>query len=1250
MDPVGRRRASTYSTGGGGTVLEHRYGATLLAALLTGEPVDLMESPFTLTKVTFQDRVCPVDDVVIEGTTTNGDRRRVAIAVRRNPVISDKDIEFLNILAKFVQVVRGQPRDLMDGRLRLAMAVADPHNGARELRRLTELARDRADSASFWESIDAGDIASAQRRRCRRLLAAVATVSGLAADTAGAAELVWQLLRFLYVLLLRIEGDVQPDWTRWAATLARSTAGPVEGDRLLAYLYELTGRKAPGGAEITREALRQQLAGKFVVSDRLGRTIWINKASSGDVSTGTRSVDGECDQRPASLLVAHANPRDLGVHAPIVVPGAVRGQPAYVPRAIDDQLRGLVRAGATRGCFVLLLGGSCVGKTRTAYEAILKLLPDWELFQPGDADEVRSYAANPPPRTVLWLDELHNYLGGARGLSAATMRALRKSNASVIVIGTLWPDKYLTYTSLPTDSDDDPYAPERALLRLADVVDVPTALSGHELEHAEAISHTDPRIRTALNSTDFGMTQVLAAAPHLVRRWESAPTPTANAVITAAADARRMGIFQPLTASMLAEAAMGYLSASERAAAQATWFDSAITYATQRLHGATAALSAVADNTGTVTGYVVADYLVQRGSQTRRTAVPPDAFWLACATHVQDPTGHFRLGLAAEHRGLVALAESFYRSSSAAGDVNARDQLIRLLCTERRIDDAMAVLRLAAAKGEPDANKRLATLLERNGELAEAADVWRSMVPDDQAAYPPLAAALERNNEVGAAVAVWKQAAASGVTDAVYQLVSMFERHGRVDEAVEVLRHAGTGGDARAWEHLIQLLQRHNRAGEVDQVRRDALAAGAPGALARLVRMLEAQHRPADVEAVLRQAAKDGRRGARAWLARHLELQGAAGQAEQVLREAADRGDDNARHELERFLYRQQPDETEDRLRQRVAEGEAHAEYKLAAHLERRAEYDRLIEFWKTRGDCGDPHALYALAGVLDRVGRVDDALDVFHQLVRLGWSMFGSIAEILEERGQYAEAIEAWRRAVAAGELGAWESLAWLLEHQNRFDEAEQVLREAAGDSAALRDLARFLSERGKLADVENLWRDAVGAGDLVGAGELIQVLTELDQCGPAEAILRRAMADGLPKAYVQLAGLLERQGQIDRAIEVWQSAALMGDHSARDQIADLLEQEGRLDEAIAVRQAAVDAGERDAREKLVRLLERCGHVDRAADVWRAGIAAGEPGAHSRLAGLLDRYGRRVEASEAWRQAVEAGEPLARSSLVRHL
>jgi hypothetical protein len=56
------------------------------------------------------------------------------------------------------------------------------------------------------------------------------------------------------------------------------------------------------------------------------------------------------------------------------------------------------------------------------------------------------------------------------------------------------------------------------------------------------LTEADPRLRVALAaSADGGMTQLLAAGPQLVRWWEQAPTPYAQAVLTAAIDARRLG-------------------------------------------------------------------------------------------------------------------------------------------------------------------------------------------------------------------------------------------------------------------------------------------------------------------------------------------------------------------------------------------------------------------------------------------------------------------------------------------------------------------------------------------------------------------------------------------------------------------------------------------------------------------------------------------------------------------------------------
>ena len=97
---------------------------------------------------------------------------------------------------------------------------------------------------------------------------------------------------------------------------------------------------------------------------------------------------------PGSVRVAEADLRRLGVHAAISVPGVSDEiPPEYVPRDTDTDEHGVrakVAAAAQRGGFVLLTGGSSVGKTRCAAEAVKELLPDWWLIHPGRPSRGRS--------------------------------------------------------------------------------------------------------------------------------------------------------------------------------------------------------------------------------------------------------------------------------------------------------------------------------------------------------------------------------------------------------------------------------------------------------------------------------------------------------------------------------------------------------------------------------------------------------------------------------------------------------------------------------------------------------------------------------------------------------------------------------------------------------------------------------------------------------------------------------------------
>src|SRR6266700_2219763 len=91
---------SPYASGGGGTVLEHLYGAVLLSNLLTGDPISELGDDATVDSVFFQGRrVSAVDDLVVSGSARGGERRQVSIGVRRDPTVTAKDKKTARLLA-----------------------------------------------------------------------------------------------------------------------------------------------------------------------------------------------------------------------------------------------------------------------------------------------------------------------------------------------------------------------------------------------------------------------------------------------------------------------------------------------------------------------------------------------------------------------------------------------------------------------------------------------------------------------------------------------------------------------------------------------------------------------------------------------------------------------------------------------------------------------------------------------------------------------------------------------------------------------------------------------------------------------------------------------------------------------------------------------------------------------------------------------------------------------------------------------
>src|SRR5262249_13249644 len=147
---------------------------------------------------------------------------------------------------------------------------------------------------------------------------------------------------------------------------------------------------------------------------------------------------------------------------------------------------------------------------------------------------VAALAEAPAPRTVVWLDELQRYLDGEHGLTGAVVRTLLNAPHPAVIIGTLWPDRHAAYTAVPVPGGADPHAREREVLDLAAVIRIDPAFSAAEQDRARAAAVRDRRLRIALESAGYGLTQTLAAAPQLVARWQDAQaaSPYAWAVLT----------------------------------------------------------------------------------------------------------------------------------------------------------------------------------------------------------------------------------------------------------------------------------------------------------------------------------------------------------------------------------------------------------------------------------------------------------------------------------------------------------------------------------------------------------------------------------------------------------------------------------------------------------------------------------------------------------------------------------------------
>ncbi|MFI6816009.1 hypothetical protein ACIBG7_26630 [Nonomuraea sp. NPDC050328] len=859
-----------------------------------------------------------------------------------------------------------------------------------------------------------------------------------------------------------------------------------------------------------------------------------------------RRVRDSSDPRADGLIrVSQADPRRLGVHAAIEVPGAMGDLPTYVERDTDTSasgVRALISRAAEKqhGGLILLVGGSSVGKTRSAFEAVRVLLGDWWLLHPANVAQIRSVAQDPPTRLVVWLDELQRYIDCDDPLEAGIIHDLL--NKGAILVATIWPGRREIYAALPQAGQADPHAAARELLRLADTVDIDDSFSLAERKRAmNAAMQGDVRIQLALQTSDYGLTQTIAAAPELMRRWRQA-SPYAVAILTAAIDSTRLGVSPPIMTALLRQAAPGYCDLRQRAKAPHNWFENAMEYLTEELHGAAAALTPIAHPTGgmgQVAGYEVADYVQQQVAQQRHLSKVPEECWQAIADHVTEPADQVRVGQAAALRTLHGYAELLYRKAAQAGSGEAAGRLAHLLTDQGRDDEAVQTL-----SGRVDA-----------GDQSAAAQL-------DELLYT-----LGREDE---AVLIWRKHAVAGDPHAHGRLIEMLYRLERVEE----LREHANAKDAQAADRLAELL---SRKGDEDELRERADAGDRPAAI-RLAELLTKRGREAETLSYWRSRADAGDQYAVSRTAELLTKMTRDIEALEYWRERADAGDRGAADRLSELLAGLR--RTEE-LRKRADAGDRHAAMHLAVLLSNLGNIEEL----RNRANIGDPYAASQLSEMLTKLGlrgelreRADDGDR--HAARRL--------VELLAEEGHEKEL----RERAGVGDRYSADMLAELMLNMGRDAEALAYLREraAGGDWRAAGRATKLLTNLGWEGETLSYWRECAQAGDRHAGVRL----TELLSWRKNEKELRVRARAGEQHAAVQLAELLANLGRVKALRE----RADTGDSAAVERLAALLFRLGIEDE---LRRRA-DAGDWHASGRLAELLAGAGRLEELRERAEAG------------------------------------------------
>ncbi|WP_326771143.1 helix-turn-helix domain-containing protein (plasmid) [Streptomyces sp. NBC_01591] len=844
--------------------------------------------------------------------------------------------------------------------------------------------------------------------------------------------------------------------------------------------------------------------------------------------TGTASADVSGPGRP----IGQWDPHELEVHpagpgkSPSDADG-VRVLPGYARREHDQVLANAVTAAATgRSQIVVLVGASSTGKTRACWEAVQPLAEKgwrlWHPFDPTRAEAALEDLHRVGPRTVVWLNEAQHYLGNRKvgeRIAAAVRQLLQdEKRGPVLVLGTLWPVYAHKYTAPPTPGEDDPYSLVRELMA-GHTVSVPETFDSAALATATALAEQgDALLADALTRSRNGgrITQDLAGAPELLRRYEQPRQAASRALLEAAMDARRLGTGLHIPKAFLTNAARDYLSDHDYDLLTDDWADQAYAELAEQVHGKQEPLRRTTPrpsqrpptpttDAGTTPPspagpvLLLADYLEQHGRTTRRHLCPPASFWYAAHTRLTHPDDLNNLAQAAADRHRLQWSHHLRQRAADHGDTGALTHLARVREKAGDRDGAETLYRQAADHGDTNALTHLARVREKAGDRDGAETLARQAADHgDTGALTHLARVREKAGDRDGAETLYRQAADHGDTNALTHLARVREEAGDRDGAETLARLAGDLGDTDALTVLAELRE---EAGERD-----------------------------GAETLYRLAADLGNTNALTYLAELREEAGDRDGAETLARLAGDLGDTDALTVLAELREEAGERDGAETLYRLAADlGNTNALTVLAELREEAGDRDGAETLYRQAADHGDTETLALLAELREEAGERDGAETLYRLAADLGnTNALTYLAWMREEAGDRDGAETLARQAADHGNTNALTHLAWMREEVGDRDGAETLARQAAdhGNTNALTHLAMMRKEVGDRDGAETFYRQAADLGDTNALTYLARMRKEVGDRDGAETLAREAADHGNtnPLTVMELSDIFNR------------------------------------------------------------------------------------------------------------------------------